>query len=100
MEIETTITTEKVVSGTLLKPTFIMSTNGNQEYYGKVSFPVSTGDELIIDIPPEDWNNFWTNFNNGKYLLELVKAKYNLDTLVIPENIETWFSNYPQDKNA
>lgn len=93
MEIDTTIVTEHIVKGILLKPTFIMSVDGQQRYSGKVIFPVSNGTELVVEIKPEEWNTFWSNFSNGKYLLEVLKAEYDLSTLVIPSDIETWFNN-------
>ena len=93
MEIQTTITTEQVIKGTLGKPRFGMHTNIDQQYWGVVTFPVSGGSELQVEIKPEEWNEFWSNFSSGKYLIERLKTEYDLSTLVIPNDIEEWFVN-------
>lgn len=96
MEIETKIVTEEVIKGTLGKPRFEMWNNGDG-YEGRVIFPILVSDlkanEIEVKIPTEEWNTFWANFSNGKYLIETLKREYDLSTLVIPNDIESWFSN-------
>lgn len=104
MEIETTIIKNEEIKGTLEFESFIMRlTRGKMS--GIIRFSVSnkSGNNLgatvipnkilIVIIPPEEWSDFWAKFNNGKYLVETFKNKYNLKDLVIPDSVENWFTN-------
>lgn len=48
-------------------------------------------DSQVLTYSGEDYNNFWDNFNNGKFLYEeLVKDEEDVE---IPEDIEESFKN-------
>ena len=102
MDIDITQTTIKRIKGTLGKPFFSMEPSANQ-YSGTIIFPVTTTNEgmvlgfttdsMTVVIKPQDWNVFWAQFNNGKFLIETLKAQYDITDLIIPTDIETWFTN-------
>jgi hypothetical protein len=96
MEIETTITTEEVIQGEIGKPRFEMWNDGSG-YQGRILFTIARNglpsNDIEVKISTIEWNDFWSKFSSGKYLIELLKAEYDLSTLVIPNDIETWFSN-------
>ncbi len=68
-----------------------------KEISAKLSFGVfdSNGnrvDNLSIVYTGEDYNNFWMNFNTGRFIYSELIASKGL-TAEIPENIETEFVN-------
>jgi hypothetical protein len=96
---EISITQTNTISGELGKPSCSIMVDGVGNYSANITFPVFTTDvlkgteTLSIFVSTRDWNTFWTEFNSGRYLIELLKQKYNLDNLTIPSNIEDWFIN-------
>lgn len=96
MEIEKTIIRKEVIKGTLGKPRFEMSNEGDG-YHGRILFPVLERElmkgSIEVKITADEWNAFWSNFNNGKYLIEQLKEKHDLTNLEIPADIEDWFVN-------
>lgn len=92
------ITQTKNIVGTLGKPDFVMK-SVNNNYSATISFPIITtnneftNERIVCKITSENWNTFWSLFNNGKYLVDTLKAQQNMPNLVIPSDIETWFTN-------
>lgn len=103
MDINITQTETKVIKGTLGKPRFSMSPDNKGKYTASIRFPIidaeqkiapiPTFNDVTVNIPIEEWNNFWSNFNTGGYFFQLLKSKYDISALVIPTDIETWFIN-------
>lgn len=92
-----TITQTKNIVGTLGKPDFIMKSI-NDKYSATISFPIVTTGEftnerVVCKITSENWNTFWSLFNNGKFLVDTLKVQQNMSNLIIPNDIESWFVN-------
>lgn len=94
MQIETII--KEVIHGELGKPTFIMRPMLDK-YTAIITFPVLKDGvsfrTLTTQITEKKWNAFWSQFNDGRHLIEKLQEKYDLSTLVIPDDIEDWFVN-------
>jgi hypothetical protein len=95
---EITYTKNEEVKGELSKPTVHIEPVLHAAYPGKYSYCADVrftvnGQTLTLTYGPDQWNEFWNNFNSGNFLIEELKKKYNLDSLVIPNDIEDWFVN-------
>jgi hypothetical protein len=98
MEIDITKTIEQKIKGKISKPEITLTPLSSGQYTARVTFnilnDVGAPVELIrIDYDVTQWNEFWNNFNSGKFLLEELKKVYSLDNLIIPDDIESWFVN-------
>ena len=58
----------------------------------KITFSDQTSEVISITKVGEDYNNFWTNFNNGTYLFDVISESIGVE-FNLPANFEDSFLN-------
>jgi hypothetical protein len=58
----------------------------------KITFSDQSSEVISITKVGEDYNNFWTNFNNGAYLFQVISESIGVE-FNLPDNFEDSFLN-------
>ena len=58
----------------------------------KITFSDQSSEVISITKVGEDYNTFWTNFNNGTYLFEVISESIGVE-FTLPTNFEDSFLN-------
>lgn len=72
---------------------FSMSRDSKGQWFASIRFVIKDENGKYINyksinIKPEEWNDFWESFNNGRFLYQ--KAFLELE---VPESVESDFEN-------